>query len=157
MSSSGTRTWMRCSPAPRWARSTRRPASRRSHRINTFWQGGSRCPGRREPAETKTAATNPEVQEKTSPGDEVESPPLVEKKYQLQVGSFKSNGQAKKFCTKITSLGYDPQIVMVELPKQGKWFRVVINDFPTRDEAKVAAGVLSEKIKGISYMIRPNK
>jgi cell division protein FtsN len=83
--------------------------------------------------------------------------PLAEGKYMLQVVSLKDKSKAEQFCKKITPLGYNPRVAMVELPKKGKWFRVVIDAFETRDEAKIAADALSEKIKGVNCVIRPVK
>ncbi len=86
-----------------------------------------------------------------------EQKPSVGGKYMLQVVSIKDKSKAEQFCKKITPLGYNPRVAMVELPKKGKWFRVVIDGFETRDEAKKAADALSEKIKGVSCIIRPIK
>jgi cell division protein FtsN len=81
----------------------------------------------------------------------------VEKKYTLQVASFKKRDQAELFCKKISPLGYKPRVMIVDLPKKGKWFRVVIEKFKTEEEARKAAGVLSGKIKGVNCVIRPTK
>ena len=78
-------------------------------------------------------------------------------KYMLRVVSFKSRKKAERFSEKLTSLGYNPYVAMVELPKKGEWFRVVIDGFETKGEAKKAAGVLSEKIKGVNCVISPIK
>jgi cell division protein FtsN len=83
--------------------------------------------------------------------------PPAEGKYMLQVVSLKDKSKAEQFCKKITPLGYNPRVAMIELPKKGKWFRVVIDGFETRDEAKKAADALSEKIKGVSCVIRSIK
>ena len=48
-------------------------------------------------------------------------------------------------------------MVIVDLPKKGKWFRVVIEKFKTEQEARKAAGVLSGKIKGVNCVTHPMK
>jgi cell division protein FtsN len=83
--------------------------------------------------------------------------PSAEVKYMLQVVSVKDKSRAEQFCKKIAPLGYNPRVEMVDLPKKGKWFRVVIDGFEARDEAKKAADALAEKIKGVSCVIRPTK
>jgi cell division septation protein DedD len=78
-------------------------------------------------------------------------------KYSVQVGSFKSQKVAKRFCSKITPLGYKPRVAMVELRNKGKWFRVVVEGFASHDEARQAAGILAENIKGVTGIVRPVK
>lgn len=78
-----------------------------------------------------------------------------EGKYMLRVASFNNRKKAEQFCKKLTSLGYSPHIAVVELPKKGRWFRVVIEGFKTEEEARKEAAVLSEKIKGVNCVIRP--
>lgn len=75
--------------------------------------------------------------------------------YLVQTGSFQDQQKAKEFSVKFTPLGYKPQIVMVNLPKKGKWFRVVIGGFSTKDEALKAADLIAEKIKGINCVVHP--
>ncbi|HLA05612.1 MAG TPA: SPOR domain-containing protein, partial [Syntrophales bacterium] len=58
---------------------------------------------------------------------------------------------------KIISLGYKPRVATTEVAGKGTWSRVVIDGFATKEEAKKAAGVLSEKIKGVNCIVRPIK
>jgi cell division protein FtsN len=83
--------------------------------------------------------------------------PAAGGKYSVQVGSFKSQKAAKQFCSKITPLGLKPRVAMVELPNRGKWFRVLVEGFATRDEALQAAGTLEKNIKGVKGIVRPVK
>jgi len=78
-------------------------------------------------------------------------------KYSVQVGSFKSQKVAKRFCSKITPLGFKPRVAMVELPNKGKWFRVIVEGFATHDEARQAADILAKNIKGVNGIVRPVK
>jgi cell division septation protein DedD len=112
--------------------------------------------------EKKARATVP-----SDSGDAVRTPqipavangPLPETggKYSVQVGSFKSQKVANRFCSKITPLGYKPRVAMVEITNKGKWFRVVVDGFATHEEAQQAAGILAKNIKGVNGIVRPVK
>ncbi len=89
--------------------------------------------------------------------DDAARPANGEGKYSVQVASFKSRNKAKQFCDKIVPLGFKPRVAMIELPNKGQWFRVTVDGFPSREEAKKATVVLEKNIKGISGVIRPSK
>ena len=84
-------------------------------------------------------------------------PPKVGGGYLVQAGSFKNINKAKELSKKIISLGYKPRVATTEVAGKGKWSRVVIDGFETMEEAKKAAGLLSEKIKGLNCIVRPIK
>ena len=84
-------------------------------------------------------------------------PPKVGGEYLVQAGSFKNINKAEELSNKIIPLGYKPRVVTMEVPGKGKWSRVVIDGFETKEEAKKAAGVLSEKIKSVNCIVRPIK
>lgn len=83
--------------------------------------------------------------------------PGAEGKYSVQVGSFKTQKVAKQFCNKITPLGFNPRVAMVEIPNKGKWFRVVVEGFASHAEAQQAADVLAKNIEGVKGVVRPGK
>ncbi len=89
--------------------------------------------------------------------DDSARPANGEGKYLVQVASFKNRDKAQQFCDKITPLGFKPRVAMIELPNKGRWFRVTVDGFPSREEAKKATVVLEKNIKGISGVIRPSK
>ncbi|MDP2725387.1 MAG: SPOR domain-containing protein, partial [Syntrophales bacterium] len=84
-------------------------------------------------------------------------PPKVGGEYLVQAGSFKNINKAEELSKKIIALGYKPRVATTEVAGKGKWSRVVIDGFATKDEAKTAAGVLSEKIKSVNCIVRPIK
>ena len=84
-------------------------------------------------------------------------PPKVGGKYLVQAGSFKNINKAKELSKKIIALGYKPRVATTEVAGKGQWSRVVIDGFETMEEAKKAAGLLSEKIKGLNCIVRPIK
>lgn len=78
-------------------------------------------------------------------------------KYSIQVGSFKNQKAANRFCSKITPLGFKPRVEMVELRNKGNWFRVMVDGFASRGEARQAADILAKNIKGVNCIVRPVK
>lgn len=88
-----------------------------------------------------------------SKADAGDSASIAGRKYLVQVASFKSQHAAKQFSNKIKPLGFKPRVAMVELPQKGKWFRVIIDGFVSRDEAKKAIGVLEKNIKGLNSVV----
>lgn len=88
-----------------------------------------------------------------SKADAGNSPPPAGRKYLVQVASFKSQNAAERFSDKIKPLGFVPRVAMVELPKKGKWFRVMIDGFASHDEAKNAIDVLDKNIKGLNSVV----
>jgi len=113
-----------------------------------------------KPAPTAVAEKKNKL-EKKIPAAQATAPPKekekVEKKYTLQVVSFKNREQADQLCKKISALGYNPHVAVVDIPDKGKWFRVVIGKLKTEEEAKKAAAVLSGKIKGVNCIVRQAK
>ena len=75
----------------------------------------------------------------------------------MQAGSFKNINKANELSKKIISLGYKPRVATTEVAGKGKWSRVVIDGFASKDEAKKAADLLSEKIKGLDCIVRSIK
>lgn len=92
-----------------------------------------------------------------SKADAGNSPLPAGRKYLVQVASFKSRNGAERFSERIKPLGFMPRVAMVELPKKGKWFRVIIDGFASHDEAKNAVDVLEKNIKGLSSVVHAAK
>ncbi len=107
-------------------------------------------PQARQVTEKNEAAKTP-----PEPREDGTAPSPTKGKFFVQVGSFKSRGKAKEFCNKITPLGFKPRVAVADLPNKGKWFRVMIDGFASREEAKRATAVLARNIKGVSGIIRP--
>ncbi|MDI6775836.1 MAG: SPOR domain-containing protein [Syntrophales bacterium] len=83
-----------------------------------------------------------------------EKTPPVKEKYLVQVVSYREKEKADRLCKRLKVLGYNPGIVTTELPGRGRWFRVILGGFETRQEAQKVVGVVSKKIAGLSCVIR---
>ena len=74
--------------------------------------------------------------------------------YSLQVASYKERAKAEEAAKKLASLGFKPRVLAVDLPAKGRWYRIVIGGFESREAAQKAADRISKKIKGASCIIR---
>jgi cell division septation protein DedD len=74
-------------------------------------------------------------------------------KFSVQVASLKDKTKAEQLNKKISAMGYTPRFVENNIPGKGKWFRVVIDGFPSKNLAQAAAEKISNKI-GINCIIR---
>jgi len=71
--------------------------------------------------------------------------------FSLQVASLKEKAKANQMSKKLSSLGYTARIVENNIPKKGKWFRVVIDGFTSKVKAQAAADKIADNTgtKGI--------
>ncbi len=46
---------------------------------------------------------------------------------------------------------------MKEVPGRGKWYRVVIGGFESREKAKATADLISGKVQGVKCVIRASE
>ena len=103
------------------------------------------------PIEPKSAGPVPAVQKE---------PPIKEKsavqgKFMVQVVSYQEKSKAEALVGKIAAMGYAARTEVTELPDKGKWFRVVMGEFSSRQEAQKAVDAVSGKTRGLRCVIRP--
>ncbi len=110
------------------------------------------------PEEKKTPVAAPVVSDERRPSPpaaaqtERKAPPEQEK-YQVQVASFKEKGKADQLCKNLTALGFSPRVAEIEVPKKGKWMRITLEGFESREDAQKAADGVARKIKGLSCVV----
>jgi cell division septation protein DedD len=110
------------------------------------------------PEEKKTPVAAPVVSDERRPSPpaaaqtERKAPPEQEK-YQVQVGSFKEKGKADQLSKNLTALGFSPRVAETEVPKKGKWMRITLEGFESREDAQKAADGVARKIKGLSCVV----
>ena len=83
-----------------------------------------------------------------------EKTPSVKGKYLIQAVSYREEDKANRLRKRLKALGYSASVVVTELPGKGRWFRVVLGGFESRQEAQKVAGVVSKEIAGLSCLIR---
>jgi cell division protein FtsN len=72
----------------------------------------------------------------------------------VQVGSYRDKAKADQVAAKMKALGYAPRVAPMELPGQGKWYRLTIGGFPSREKAAEAV-TNAAKSTGSRGFIRP--
>ena len=80
-------------------------------------------------------------------------PPVEQEKYQIQVGSFKEKEKADQLCKKLTGLGFSPKVAEMRVPKKGKWMRITLEGFESREDAQKAAERVARRIKGLNCVV----
>jgi len=109
-----------------------------------------------KPASVAAAAV-PSSQAKAiadAPPKKAEEPDKKKETYNLQVASYRDRAKANETAKKLSSLGFKPRVLAVDLPTKGRWYRIVLGGFKSRDEAQKAADKIAKKIKGTSCIIR---
>ncbi|MBN1662197.1 MAG: SPOR domain-containing protein [Deltaproteobacteria bacterium] len=76
-------------------------------------------------------------------------------KYLVHVVSFQDRTKADDILKKLTAMGYKAQVVAVDLPGKGKWFRVVMTGYANREEAKQASDKVAKSISGVHCVVVP--
>ena len=84
---------------------------------------------------------------------EKDSPPKSGR-FAVQVVSFREKEKAEALSKKIKSLGYAPEVAQADVTGKGKWFRVTVEGFDTKQAAEKAAENMTSKIKGLNCVIK---
>lgn len=110
------------------------------------------------PEEKKTPAAAPVASDERRPSlpaaaQTETKPPGEQKKYKIQVGSFKEKGKANQLCKKLTALGFSPRLAEVQVPKKGKWMRITLEGFESQQDAQKAADGVAKEIKGLNCVV----
>jgi cell division septation protein DedD len=74
--------------------------------------------------------------------------------FEVQAAAYRDAKQAEKIMNDLKQLGFTPRIVPKDIPKKGKWFRVIAGDFASRKEADAASLKITRKIAGVKCIIR---
>ena len=77
--------------------------------------------------------------------------------YEVQVAAYQDSRKAEKTMGRLKPLGFSPKVAIKEVPGRGKWYRVVIGGFESREKAKVAADLISGKVQGVKCVIRASE
>jgi len=76
-------------------------------------------------------------------------------KYVIQVVSLQDRKKAEDLRNRLNSMGYAPYIDSAELSDRGRWYRVKIKGFETKEDAQKVADGLQAKVKGLQCLILP--
>jgi cell division septation protein DedD len=76
------------------------------------------------------------------------------RRFEIQAAAYREKRQAEQLVTKLKGHGFSPHVVMKDLPDKGRWFRVIVDGFESREKAKEIAGQMAGKIRGLNCVIR---
>jgi len=102
-------------------------------------------------AAEKKAEKNQERKE-TKPEEKGKKP--TGRTFIVQVGSYRDKVKAEQVASKLKTMGYSPRLVPMELPGQGKWYRLTIGGFASHDKAAEAVTNVGKTV-GTKGFIRP--
>jgi cell division septation protein DedD len=75
-------------------------------------------------------------------------------RFEIQAAAYREKPQAEQLVKKLKIFGFSPHVVMKDLPGKGRWFRVIVDGFESRERAKEIAEQMAGKIRGLSCVIR---
>jgi cell division protein FtsN len=101
-----------------------------------------------------TGAQNPSVSQATAAPQVKSLPPAGNRRFEIQAAAYREKRQAEQMVKKFTALGFSPHVVMKDLPGKGRWFRVIVDGFESRETAKEAAERMVATIRGLKCVIR---
>lgn len=122
--------------------------------------GVSAATGEAKSAAAQTAAAAGNAKNEKTPatakaeGKKEKEAPSKSGRYVVQVVSFREKEKAEGLSKKILSLGYTPQVSLTDITGKGKWYRVTVEGFETKQTAEKAVENMTSKIKGLSCVIK---
>ena len=106
-------------------------------------------------AQSQPGSVNEKTKEKGEPKAKEVAPSVASntQKFIIQAASLKDKTEANKMNKKIASLGFLSQVIKVEIPGKGIFFRVIVSGFENKVQAQEAALKISKKT-GTSCIIK---
>ena len=83
--------------------------------------------------------------------------PAAKGKFILQVASLQDRAKAEELRGTLIQMGYDPFVDMADLPGKGKWYRVKLRGFESREDARRVGAEIERKIKGLQCLVSPQE
>jgi cell division protein FtsN len=108
----------------------------------------------------KSDAVKPsvELKDKKEPSPKTaEKTPAAKGKFVLQVVSMQDRSKAEEMRGTLIQMGYDPVVDVAEIPNKGKWYRVKLRGFETREDARRVAQEIERKLKGVQCLVAPQE
>jgi len=111
----------------------------------------------RKPAETKSDAPPPAVQQEKAPIQEMtprEEKPAARENFLVRVASLKDEKKAQALQKKLSGMGYQSVLDSRDVAHKGTFYRVSLRGFETKDEASKAAELVQKKTKLKCLVVR---
>lgn len=107
------------------------------------------------PGATETAKSQPKKDEKEAAPVKEQAASPAAGKFVIQVASLQERKKAEELRDRLNSMGYAPYIDSAELSDRGRWYRVKLKGFESREQAQKVVDGLQAKVKGLQCMIMP--
>jgi cell division protein FtsN len=78
-------------------------------------------------------------------------------RFEIQAAAYREKQQAEQLVKTLKAFGFSPHVVMKDLPGKGRWFRVIVGGFESRERAKEIAEKMAGKIRGLNCVIRASE
>jgi cell division protein FtsN len=78
-------------------------------------------------------------------------------RFEIQAAAYREKQQAEQLVKRLKTFGFSPHVAMKDLPGKGRWFRVIVDGFDSKDKAKETAGQMAGKIRGLNCVIRASE
>ncbi|HET6488808.1 MAG TPA: SPOR domain-containing protein [Syntrophales bacterium] len=104
---------------------------------------------------TPQKAKKEETRREETPTDAARTTVAAAGKFVIQVASLQDRKKAEDLRDRLNSMGYAPYIDSAELSDRGRWYRVKLKGFETKEEAQKVVDGLQAKVKGLQCMILP--
>lgn len=75
-------------------------------------------------------------------------------RFEIQAAAYREKRQAEELVKKLKAFGFSPHVAMKDLPGKGRWFRVIVDSFESKEKAKETAEQMARKIRGLNCVIR---
>jgi hypothetical protein len=121
----------------------------------TFFDTLSKGKGAGPAEATQQKAKKEESRREEKTADKAHAAVASAGKYVVQVASLQDKKKAEDLRDRLNSMGYAPYIDSAELSDRGRWYRVKLKGFETKDEAQKVVDGLQGKVKGLQCMILP--
>lgn len=106
-----------------------------------------------KPAEVKPAEVKPAEVEPAPVVSTPQTQTAAQGKFTLQVGAFNNTVEANEHAAHLQAAGFTAQVVAVELPKRGTWYRVQTGRFADRAEAARYGAQLRAKGAAANFFV----
>jgi cell division septation protein DedD len=81
-------------------------------------------------------------------------PPAGSGRFEIQAAAYREERQAERLAKKFTALGFTSHVVVKDFAEKGRWFRVIVGGFESREKAQEASERIVAKFRGLKCVIR---
>jgi DedD protein len=106
------------------------------------------------PRDALTKATSDAAQINGASSSEA-SPAGHDGGYQLQVSSFRTQGEAQAFADQLRARGHKAYVVEAHVPDRGTWFRVRVGPFGSQHAAATYRASFEEREHVVPFIVPP--